>query len=569
MQSKMKKVLTVLLLSALCTVLSAGPADPKPFNYTQPDGSVVRFFLHGDEHLNWMTKENGEVIEIGKDGYIRPGHLPSDDSFKSAARRRSKAAATPRRTGRQTGERHFIVVLVGFSDCPFTKTTEQYEDFFNGRGAGSTGSVRDYYIDQSDGKFQPYFDIYGPVAISESRINYKESPKQALAEALSILVEGEELNLGSYVTTYGMINYVEDVIMIFAGHSRASGDTDGIWPCRYSGTVYQKGNNIVGSFCCAPELQGKEGTTIAGIGHICHEFGHCMGLPDIYDTNKSSHSTVASACLDFSLMDQGCHNNKAKTPPPMSMMEKSICGWVNFEDIPVISESGSITLNEIGQRSGNRAYIIPSDKDGECFIGEYRSNNSSVNKWGASLPRGGLLIFHLDKSDRSVQQDNDTETAANWWPTIINNNGSHPLYYIVPSGDQTNLECTDQQKFPFPGSQNIVSYTPISWNNTTAYVSLTGITYNAANTSMTLKAHVRAFPIINNPRKGIYSSTSQLTLKLSPGSEGTETVSDWYLDKVRLESTEARPKVDISAGSHTIEAVLQSGKKLRLDIIAQ
>lgn len=569
----MKKLLAISALISWSILSFAGPAEPSLHTYTQPDGSTVYYYLHGDEHLNWMTTENGDVIEIGEDGYIRPASIPSESRFERASISRRNSVVRPR-TGTQTGTRHFLVVLVDYPDCPFITTTEQFEDFFNGNGAGSTASVQSYYNEQSDGLFTPVFDIYGPVTVSNNRATYKENAKGALADAIGQLVDDGTLNLGDYVSSHwsNLEYYIEDVVMIFAGHSRASGDPDGIWPSMVaSGTVYQKGKNYVKKFCTAPELQGSSGTSMAGIGHICHEFGHCMGLPDFYDTNSSAHGgNVAHACMDYSLMGSGSYNNYSKTPPPLSMYEKSICGWANMEDIPEISSSGNLTLYEIGQGSDKtRAYIIPTDKSGEVFICEYHSTNSGVNKWGASLQRGGLLVYHLDGSDREVTQDGATDTAAEWLDYgKINNNGSHPLFYLISSGNPSNLKATDGQQIPFPGSQNIVIYNPVSWNNTASYVSLSGLSYTAANSSMNLKAHVRSFPLINNPKRGSYSA-GNFTLKLSPGSSGSESVTTWYYDGEQVESSDPRPVITLTTGPHVIEAVLSSGKRLRLELSAQ
>ncbi|MBR3076102.1 MAG: immune inhibitor A, partial [Bacteroidales bacterium] len=366
------------------------------------------------------------------------------------------------------------------------------------------------------------------------------------------------------------------VIMIFAGHSRAAGDNNGIWPCSSDAKIMSKGSTLdVIGYCCGPELEGSSGTTMAGIGHICHEFGHRMGLPDFYDTNKSEHgSNVAVSCEEYSLMDHGSYNNNGKTPPPLSILEKSICGWASINDIPEISSSGSIELHEIGQDpSRTRALAIPTDQAGEIFICEYRTTASSVNKWNAGLSRGGLLVYHVDLSDREITQDGESYPAADWWDKgTINNNGGHPLFYLIPSGAQNSLRNTDMAKVPFPGSQNIIKYRPVSWNNTVAYVSLSGISYNssmASNPTLTFNANVRQFPLINNPKDGIYSSGSELTLKLSPGSNDSETVSQWFFDGQEVVSSEPRPKVALTAGGHVVEALLSSGKKLRLDITAK
>ncbi len=313
----MKKIFSILICAGLCTCLLAGPADPRPQQFTQPDGSTVTVYLYGDEYLNWMTDESGDVVEVGEDGFLRRGEMPSRELITKASFRRQNANIGLR-SGTQTGTRHFLVVLVDYPDCPFITTKEQFEDFFNGSGAGSTDSVQNYYIEQSDGQFTPVFDIFGPVTVSNNRAYYKEKAKDALSEAIGQLVNADTdpLNLGNYISSsWGILEYyIDDVVMIFAGHSRASGDNDGIWPSQQTGTIYNKGKNYVKSFCCAPELQGKSGNTMAGIGHVCHEFGHCMGLPDFY-ADDFTH-----ACLDFSLMGSGSYRERfagGQTPKPI------------------------------------------------------------------------------------------------------------------------------------------------------------------------------------------------------------------------------------------------------------
>lgn len=437
----MRRFITPLFFIGFWTSLIAGPAEPVVMDYTQPNGTVVHYYLHGDEHLNWMTDLSGKVIEIGSDGYVRPGMMPSEEAFRSAHSFRAETTARPFRI-QSSGTRRFIVVLVDYPDLAFSKTAENFNQYFNGNGAGSTGSVNEYFQDQSDGNFNPVFDIYGPVTLVNNRASYKDSPLEALKEAIGILVNDGTLNLSDYISSSsGIFKYVEDVVMIFAGHSQASGDPDGIWPCSQSATVYKVNDRLtVYGYCCGPELQGASGDSMAGIGHLCHEFGHRMGLPDFYDTKRSDHGdNVAEGCLDYSVMGHGSYNNYSKTPPPLSMVEKSICGWAQLENIPSITSSQNITLHEIGQGADKtRAFSIPTDKEGEVFLCEYRCKNAG-----------------------------------------------------------------------------------------------------------------------------------SFTLKLSPGSEGNATVSSWYLDGALVESTEPRPRITLTAGTHVIEAVLSTGKKLRLEVTAQ
>lgn len=564
----MKKIFIIILLSAVCTCLTAGPADPSRQAYTQPDGSVVTLYLHGDEHLNWMTDENGAVFQIGEDGFVRPGQKPS--AYSPALRNAPRRSGSVGNSKGLKGNHKFCVILVQFNDVKFIKSKEQISKMFNGTGAesGSTGSVREYWEDQSDGQFFPSFDIYGPYTM-DSDISYYVNngwePESILINAIKYHGGDEDIDFSEYTGNGSVSSHVESVIMIFAGNSAASGAVS-LWPCQ-SSLAYNFDGVELSSFCCGPERQGKDSENLAGIGHICHEMGHCFGMPDLYDTDRSNHAHSANPCSQYSLMDNGCYINYSKTPPPLSMTEKYLCGWVSNltsgenGEIETVSASGSKTLYEIGRSGSNpRALRINTDKSGEFFMCEFRSVNPSVNKWGAGLPKPGMVVFHVDRSGT--------------WGSNINGDYLHPKYYLVNASDPgtiqlyENRESTDWTSFPFPGSKNIVSFNPSSWSGTDAYVSLTGmpaIGVSSSNTSISPKAYVRTFPLINNPGKGVYSPGDSFSLSLSPGYSGTENVTKWYFDGTETSGS----SVTLTEGSHTVEAVLASGKRLRLDLLVK
>lgn len=568
----MKKILSILVFLCAGTLLFAGPADPSPQEYRQPDGSVVRYFMHGDEYLSWMTDADGNVIEFGEDGYIRPAAMPSYAHRETAARRRA-AAIRPRVGGSKglTGNRKFCVILVEFADIKFTKTKDDFDKFFNGTGSasGSTGSVREYWEDQSDGKLHASFDIYGPYTMDRNASYYPTEWGDGYQQSIVINVfsdHGGEDDIDFTQYKNGQSS-VESIIMIFAGYSAASiGKNKTIWPSQGNLAYWSDDGVNVSSFCCGPELQGSSGTTIAGIGHICHELGHCFGLPDFYDTERDSHSSTAKAPIfHYSLMDYGSYLNSSKTPPPLSIVEKYLCGWVSNltsganGEIVTLTSSGARTLHEIGQNSNPRALRINTDTADEFFLCEYRSINSSVNKWGAKLPKGGMIVYHIDRG------------SSNWGAYTVNNDPSHPCVYLVNASAPDNItlyskaNSTDWAMFPFPGNGNVRSFNPHSWSGLDTYVSVTEMPTIGAgsdNTSLSLKTHVRTFPLINNPGKGVYSSGEKFYLKLSNGYGDSTTVSTWKYDG--NETTEEY--VTLSSGTHVIEAVLSSGKRLRLEM---
>lgn len=577
----MKKIVSLLSFVFAGTLLFAGPADPSPHVYTQPDGSVVRYYMHGDEYLHWMTDDHGNVIEIGADGFVSPSRMPVQESFSGAAERRM-AGFRPRvaESSGLEGAHTFCVILVEFNDVKFTKTAAQFNTLFNGSGqeSGSTGSVKEYWTDQSCGRFTPSFDIYGPIALPVDLSVYQNDRNGLVSAAASA---ADPLIDFSKYKNNGENNGIDGLVIISAGHSGATG-AYGIWPGM--GTMYSSpcstAEGRIYSYCCGPELNGSSGTTIAGIGHICHELGHCFGLPDMYDTKRNSHTYAAEPCYTYCLMDYGSYNDDSKTPPPLSMYEKYLCGWLDndYNDgIETVTTSGSKTIGEIGRTSGIRALRIDTDMADEFFMCEYRSINSGVNKWSKGLPKGGMIVYHIDKSERSITIDGETFTAGGFWPNgghyynSINNNYQHPLFYLVNAADQDRIQLYSERysfdwaSLPFPGNSNITSYNPCSWNGTDAYVSLTGMPNIAASstrTTISVNAHVRSFPLINNPGKGVYSSGDKFYLKLSSGLGDTSTVTTWRYDGTPTSDE----YITLSSGSHCIEAVLDDSRTLRLDI---
>lgn len=574
----MKKLFFILSLILAGNEMFAGPADPSPHEYIQPDGSKVTFFIHGDEYLNWMTDANGNAIERGSDGFFHQCSKPSDAEYEKAARMRSMAVRPSMAESRGlTGEKKFCVIMVQFSDVKFTKTKAQIEKMFNGTGSesGSTGSVKEYWTDQSDGTFIPTFDVYGPYTMDNTISTYDTksggSTSTLMYQVINNFADGD-IDFSAYKHKS---SGVESVIMVFAGYSAAMGASPAIWPHQGSVSCYVDGVNI-NSFCCVPELQGTSGTTIAGIGHVCHEFGHCLGLPDIYDTDRSSHESTAKAPVyHYSVMDHGNYTNNSKTPPPLSILEKYLCGWVSNltsgsnGEIVTLTSSGAKTLYEIGQSGSNpRALRINTQSNSsEFFICEFRSNNSSVNKWGSQLPKAGMIVYHVDR--RTGHWTSDSSVGMNTDP-------DHPDLYLVNASDQFSIplyskrDDTDWASFPFPGNGNVSSYNPTSWDGVDTYVSLTGmpnVGASSTNTSISVKANVRNFPLINNPKKGVYSAGDTFTFELSPGySQGSISVTSWYFDGKSVSDSDS---VTLTSGSHTVEAVLSNARKLKLEIVVK
>lgn len=588
----MKKIiLATLILIATALSLSAVPARPSRFKYTQPDGSVITLMRHGDEWGHWTTDGQGRTVVMDAEGYYRP----VSEARAQAIRRQAAARRAEARRRHQfhatgpvaKGKKHFLVVLVEFPDRAFSTADAKtaFNNLMNQKGYdanGATGSARDYYYENSQGSFEPVFDVYGPVTVSHDMAYYggndehgqDKHPEEAVYEACQLL--NDEIDFSKYDNSGD--DTVDLVFMYYAGYGEADGgEEDTIWPHQWEltsgGLDLELDGKKVDAYACTNELlgYGDRSGTMVGIGTACHEFGHAMGLPDFYDTDYDTNG-IAGGLLDFSLMDSGAYNNDGRTPPYFNIEERILLGWLDESALQEFPKSGDYTLGPVWE---GKAYKTPTDQDGEYFVYEVRD----VFGWDAHLPTHGMLVYHVDKSSRKVNvQDYGqvlaSELWSNWSVTnSINENGSHPCFYVVPAADQDNLMYgfkylaeygsyyfdPDNEglvdNIPFPGAQNVTTYTPVSWNDVESPVSLKSIAYAGGQVSFTVtmpKAGLDFFSI-RNPGGGVYQQGGSFALQLNEVEGLTYSGVKWYFDDAEVSGTSVTLS---STGSHTVEAVV-------------
>ena len=605
----MKKII-VTILAALCcfTLAQAVPARRGFITHTQPDGSVIKIQKFGDEFFHWTTDASGQVVEKDADGYYRPVSEAKLSARRTAANIRraavNRARRSPAKAGIANGTKHFLVILVQFSDLSFQSNTANadFSALLNNHGYdvnGGTGSARDFYYENSAGVFEPVFDVYGPVTLSNNKAYYGGNDSSGNDKAPEKAVQQACQSLDSQVNFTQFDNdsdgEVDLVFMYYAGFGEAdSDDEDAIWPHQWELTSGEISLTLDGKkidkYACTNEREGDSGN-MCGIGTACHEFGHAMGLPDFYDTDYATNGQSAGMFF-FSTMDSGSYNNDGKTPPYFTIEERIMLGWLDesaFQEFPI---SGNYTIPSV---NNNVAFRTPTDMNGEYFVYECRGSNG----WDAGLPSGanGLVVTHVDKSSRSVKISGGTYSASYLWSNwtannSINENGKHPCCYVIPAPEQSNLLyghtlyqgnyyfiSSNSDKIPFPGSQNVRTYTARSWNGVDSDVQLSNIAYS--NNQVTLYATVPStvlnYNVIANPDNGSYSAGSYFTPELEVSQAQPVSSVQWYIDdepvgEAITTSPFQGPSVQLSAGQHLIEAHLSfsdgSTKILELSVTA-
>ena len=483
------------------------PAKRGPIVYTQPDGSKITIMLRGDEFSHSAVDMQGNPLTLDERGfYVRSSASAPIKARKSRAKAESRRKfLRTNRAGSNIGEKKVLVLLVNFSNKSFkTKNAQQaFHNLLNQEGYsvnGGTGSVRDFYLDNSHGQFSPVFDVYGPYDAPQSSSYYGGSSGTDHSEECLYDVcvrNNADIDFSQYDNDKDGV--VDMILYYFAGYDMAQGASGTIWSHQYSvqDTDYfdKEFDGVkLGSYFCTSELNGTSGTTMCAIGTTCHEFAHSLGLPDFYDTDyeKNGESTALSY---FSTMDSGAYLDDGRTPPYFNIEERIMLGWLDAKDaLKPISTPGPMTLDPV---NNDVAYYTTTSMDGEYFIYECRD----ATGWDSELP-GGLLVYHADKSSRKVkiyiQSESGSYVSRNiaaselwsdWESTnAINENASHPCFYVVPAAKQTSLTFSissweDLNKMVFPGSANKATYNAKDWNGALSAVTLKNIAFSGGKVS--------------------------------------------------------------------------------------
>ena len=572
---RISSIIIAAAAALIGTAAFAGPARPVPFTATQPDGTVITLQRHGDEFFHWTTLSGtDQVMEMDQDGWWKPASLDKEARSSGASRRRASHSARHRtHTGNALthGEHHIPVFLVQFTDVQF-KTSSPAEKFSNllnqeGYSANSaTGSVRDYYLDNSDGQYLPVFDVYGPVDLPNNMAYYGKNvggndsnPEAALIHAAKAL--DDQVDFSQY--DFDGDGIVDMALFYFAGYNEAEGGpASAIWPHQWSIQYSSFANTKFdgkrfGAYFCTSELSGSSGSRMCGIGSTCHEFAHSLGLPDFYDTDYEQNGE-ANGLFYFSLMDAGCYLNDSRTPPYLNSEERILLGWMTTGDRGQLP-NGDLSFTSVRY---SVAYTSPTEVDGEYFLYECRD----ATGWDKYLP-AGMLVYHVDKSTvRKVGGITPYQQWADWESyNTINAYGSHPCFYVVAAANPSLVNYTSYtlSDYMFPGSKKKTSYTPLDWNGNDTGIEITGISYSSSDKKVSLHATYTNLPAstlqemgfnaIADPGNGVYQAGDGFLPQLELAEGQNPTSVSWSYDGNGLSGN---GEVTLTAGSHLVVAVL-------------
>ncbi|SNB45595.1 M6 family metalloprotease domain-containing protein [Geobacter sp. DSM 9736] len=515
----------------------AVPAAPLTHRLRQSDATSFLARQWGDESMaGWETEDGYTIVsdsdleswtyaDLDRDGNLTssrrkvgkeppPGHLRK--GLRPAKRRilMEETSPAPAPTGEQASAlqvdktsggaasvKNIPVILINFND---TIPTYSPADFTSLLFGTSTWSMKDYYEETSGGALSV---SAGPVGITgwttaaNPHDYYGRPSGWGPPDALPGDLVFEAVQQSDTAIDYSSYDqngdcYVDVVAIVHQGPAQeATGNPNDIWSHSWSLSVtrsYGLGRNgpyatndrcaadparfvIVDKYIMMPEMFDG---TITTIGVFVHEYGHSLGLMDLYDSDSSSEGVG-----NWSVMGSGSWGGVERLgdrPSHLDPWSKMVLGWASPVRLPEGQTDKVFTAVETGGEVVQFGRTPAQGGSGEYFLLENRQKIG----FDEALPGSGLLLWHIDET----RANNRSE----WYPGCSSCT-SHYRVALVQADNSYNLEKKQNRgdaADPFPGSLFIRTVTPetspasVLYNEASAGFKLSAISDTATSMSV-------------------------------------------------------------------------------------
>ena len=459
-----KKIIFLFVFSILVAI----PSFSGNIKFTQPNGDEFFGFVKGDEWQNWHETKDGYKIArdnldnwkfvksynksvpvltdlnanenppLGLNKNIYPERINHNIDYKENAFN----ILTDREIW------NFPLLLIDFPDMESSYSIEIIDALLNESGysgvQGQTGSFRDFYLEISYGQFDAQTQVMGWYTSAEDHIYYGDDTpgshnnvREMIGDAIDD-AEAQGVDWSQYDNDGN--GYVDGINIIHAGQGAEEGDGSNIWSHKWSLGGYARYYDGVwiDSYSINPEKQNAGYSGIPGLTHIgviSHEFGHAMGLPDLYDTDYSS-----SGIGTWGLMSGGSWGGNGSSPwypAHMCAWAKIEMGWINpiilDDEISITLQLDNVEENAVAFRLNGPSYT------NQYFLFENRQKIGSDQ----TLKNSGLLIWHINDSQSNNSND---------YNRLVDLEQADGLFQLNDGGNDGDLSD------PYPGTMNITRF---------------------------------------------------------------------------------------------------------------
>ena len=338
------------------------------------------------------------------------------------------------------------VVLADFSDRAMTTTTQHVDQLFFSLGVLPNGSVKEYYRDVTNNLVDITGVVVGPVRLPQTLAWYANNnfgigrptgtPRANIMAQDAAVLADPLIDFSTYDNDgNGMI---DAFIIVHAGAGgESTGNPGDIWSHKWNlPTAHATdGGKQISGYLTIPED--------AKIGVCAHELGHLLfGFPDLYDTDGSSEG-IGNWCL----MAGGSWGGGGDVPVHPSAWCKANQGWAAVTNV---TTGGTLSLPDV--KTSNTVHRLW--KDGTAGSEYFLVENRQQTGYDASLPGGGLLIWHIDEAKPTNTDENHYKVA------LVQADNLRQLELAQNRGDTGD---------PYPGKSGNTSFTSSSSPNSKSY----------------------------------------------------------------------------------------------------
>jgi M6 family metalloprotease-like protein len=523
----------VLMLFLVSVFNYSMPAKHTPTAVAQPDGTIFSIIGFGDEQYNFAETTDGYVVIQGADNFWYYAALSTEGRFipgavrvaVSAAKSGSqpmnsipkhlressqvvseKMAAHPagifpviemqknNRSGlskAQSSVKRILILCVKYPDQANTQTALSFQDMVNDdTWKSNTGGVSKYYQEVSNSAVSvsgvskewitaAQIKSYYAYNNSSYSTHVKELVKQCVDAAVA---NGVDFSLydndgdGS----------VDGLFIVHAGKGAEEGsDLTNIWS--HAGwldgiyTVTANGKKI-DRYIIVPELYNSNHVEI---GVFCHEYGHMLGLPDMYDVDGSTNGS-SSGLGYWCLMAGGSWGGNGYTPERPSHMSAYCKELLGYTVPTVVASSQALSIPQAETNAFSYKVWLDNNQADEYMLIENRQKTN----FDLNIPGSGLLMYHVDKNLADIWpgSNNINVTNTHLGVKLYEADGLEQLATAVNRGSDGD---------PYPGSTNKTSLTAATtpnsklWNGTSSNVEINAI--SASSATMTANAVVPVY----------------------------------------------------------------------------
>lgn len=287
-------------------------------------------------------------------------------------------------------------------------TPPYLQDFAPYTDDRNTGSIYEYFYDQSNGLLK-YTQLVSPIlTLPYPRAYYNfadypynstlrdagDSGRTLLLDAVTLLREVPGFDV-SDLSTDGDSRVIA-TNLFFAGEDSGVWAA-GLWPHSY---FIENPLNVSTDDEDPKLIYNYQVTNLPDgapkIGTFIHENGHLLcRFPDLYDYSGTTGG-VGFHCI----MAAGNYNNQERTPAPLNLHLKDMCGWAKITTHAAGGQFTFPTTGNIGRK------VVNPDEPMEYFLIE---NRGIGDRWAEGCPDRGIAIWHIreDKEGNTIDGDGD------------------------------------------------------------------------------------------------------------------------------------------------------------------